>query len=107
MKLNGMFTSIEEAIKHCEEKSFEAGEKGKIECRRELYISIVNIQHRQLADWLIELKEKREKEEIKLPMNYYDWFVRKNPNQSWGITRENKKGYIIIDSDGNESWIED
>lgn len=93
-----MFTSIDEAIKHCEEKSFEAGEKGKIECR---------IQHSQLADWLIELKERREKEEIKLPMNYYDWFVRKNPNQSWGITRENKKGYIIIDSDGNESWIED
>ena len=41
--------TLEEAIKHCQEKSC-----GNSECAKE---------HKQLGEWLVELKQRREQEE--------------------------------------------
>ena len=45
----GLTMTLQEAIKHCEEKASDCNK-----CADE---------HRQLAEWLLELKERRERDE--------------------------------------------
>lgn len=42
--------TLDEAIKHCEEVSMECEASGKTQC---------SLDHRQLMNWLIELKQLR------------------------------------------------
>jgi len=50
--------TLEEAIKHCKEKS-----KGNCECVKE---------HKQLLQWLIDYKELKERNKPKIPFNIKD-----------------------------------
>ena len=59
--------TLDEAIKHCEEKANEYGCCD--DCR---------IEHKQLADWLKELKALKEKYNVQkytTVMNYTHWIV--------------------------------
>lgn len=59
--------TLEEAIQHCREKAKELEEQAQSLARRTKYSNIPDClecaaEHQQLAEWLEELKARREKE---------------------------------------------
>ena len=81
--------TLEDAIKHCEEVA-EANErtcKAKPHINLESYLECA-AQHRELAEWLKELKQHREawqkvKEELKEEMTGLDMFIEKEHTIRW------------------------